>query len=68
LTAQNLGLAVQPLSQCLEEYPAMKPAYKEFYKNYAASGETLQMLARIGQPAQAAPHSMRQDVMSFIAK
>ena len=66
LTAQNSGLVMQPLSQCLEEYPEMKECYMEIYQDFANRGETIQMLARIGKPTLAAPRSMRRQVMDLI--
>ncbi|WP_324293175.1 Acg family FMN-binding oxidoreductase [Lacrimispora defluvii] len=66
LTGHTMGLAMQPLSQVLEEYPEMKQPYDNFRKDYACQGQTIQMLVRIGKPETAAPNSMRRDVMSFI--
>jgi hypothetical protein len=68
LTAHSLGLAMQPLSQVLEEYPEMKDQYSEVHKEFAFPGETLQMLFRIGKPTKEIPKSMRRDVMDIIAK
>ncbi|WP_100486393.1 Acg family FMN-binding oxidoreductase [Sporolactobacillus pectinivorans] len=66
LVAHTLGLAVQPLSQVLEEYPEMKGPYTGIRRDYAANGSTIQMLVRIGQPEKQVPLSMRRDVMDLI--
>ena len=66
LTGHTMGLAMQPLSQVLEEYPEMKQPYDNFRNDYAGQGQTVQMLLRIGKPETVAPNSMRRDVMSFI--
>jgi hypothetical protein len=66
LTGHTMGLAMQPLSQVLEEYPEMKHPYDNFRNDYAGQGQTIQMLLRIGKPESSAPNSMRRDVMSFI--
>lgn len=66
LQAHALGLAVQPLSQALEEYPEMKPVYKGIHRDYAPDSSTIQMLLRIGQPEKKAPLSMRRDLTDFI--
>lgn len=66
LTAARLGLAVQPLSQALEEYPEMKGPYDGIHRDYAPQGGTIQMLVRLGVPTQKVPQSMRRDVMDLI--
>lgn len=66
LTASSLGLAVQPVSQALEEYPEMRKQYTDIHRRYAANGQTIQMLVRIGTPTQSVPQSMRRDVMDLI--
>jgi hypothetical protein len=48
LAATGLGLAVQPVSQALQEFPEMAAHYAMAYKMLAAPGETLQMLGRLG--------------------
>jgi hypothetical protein len=67
LTGHTLGLAMQPLSQVLEEYPEMKTLYDKFKQTYAPQNGTVQMLFRVGKPVISAPLSMRQDVKSLIA-
>jgi hypothetical protein len=66
LRGHTLGLAMQPLSQVLEEYPQMRQPYDNFRNHYASQGQTVQMLFRIGKPEASASNSMRRDVMSFI--
>jgi hypothetical protein len=68
LTAQTMGFAVQPLSQALEEYPEMKTLYDKIHAQYAAPGQTIQMLARLGKPVQQVSPGMRRDVMELIVK
>lgn len=48
LAATGLGLAVHPVSQALQEYPAMATHYREAHALLAPEGHTLQMLARLG--------------------
>ncbi|MEM7377041.1 MAG: twin-arginine translocation pathway signal protein, partial [Pseudomonadota bacterium] len=58
LAATGQGLAMQPLSQALQEYPEMAAEYAEAHTALGASdGETVQMWARIGyaKPADQAP-------------
>lgn len=67
LTGHTLGLAMQPLSQALEEYSEMKPLYDKLKQTYAPQNGTVQMLFRVGRPEISAPLSMRRDVQSLIA-
>ncbi len=66
LTAEQQGLAMQPLSQALEEYPEMNELYRGIHRDYAAGGETIQMLVRLGRPTKEVPRSMRRDVTELI--
>lgn len=66
LKGHTLGLAMQPLSQVLEEYPEMENPYTEFKKAYAPDGNTIQMLFRVGAATKSVPLSMRRDVQSLI--
>jgi len=68
LEAHTLGLAVQPLSQAIEEYPEMKNVYDNIHKDMAEEDETILMLFRIGKPVSEVTRSMRMDVNSFIEK
>ncbi len=65
LTAHSMGLAMQPPSQVLEEYPEMKEQYNQI-KNEYAGDKTIQILFRIGFPSQEASKSMRQDVKNLM--
>lgn len=66
LTGHTLGLAMQPLSQVLEEYPEMQTPYTAFKQQYAPSSGTVQMLFRVGTPTKTTPLSMRRDVQSLL--
>ena len=65
LNAHSMGLAMQPPSQVLEEYPEMKEQYNQI-KNEYAGDKTIQILFRIGFPSQEAAKSMRQDVKDLM--
>lgn len=67
LQAHRLGLAMQPLSQVLEEYPEMAEPYRAIHKDYASGGGTIQMLVRLGRAEKEAPLSMRRDVSELLA-
>jgi hypothetical protein len=68
LKATELGLAMQPVSQSLQEYPEMKPHLNSLRQQLQLSEKaTVQMLARIGyaQPTQAAPRwPVRRHIIS----
>ena len=55
LAATLEGLAVQPLSQALQEYPEMAGHYREVHARLAPDGGTVQMLARLGHAAPVPP-------------
>lgn len=57
LAANASGLALQPLSQALQEFPEMAGSYRDAHAMLAAPGETVQMLARLGytDPVPPAP-------------
>jgi hypothetical protein len=67
LRARSLGLVVQPLSQILEEYPAMSTEYRAVHSGFAADGHTIQMLLRVGQPTVEFPPTMRRAVEDILA-
>ena len=48
LAATAEGLAMQPVSQALQEYPEMAALYEEVHGLLAKPGETVQMLGRLG--------------------
>lgn len=66
LSAHQLGLVMQPLSQVLEEYPEMAEQYGSIHGEYAPEGGTIQMLVRLGQPTKDTPLTMRRDVMDLV--
>jgi hypothetical protein len=55
LAATGAGVAFQPLSQALQEYPEMAALYADLHAKLAPEGGTVQMLARIGYGPQTAP-------------
>ena len=56
LRVTGLGLSMQPMSQALQEYPAMQPYYDEVHSMLTdGSGKRVQMLARLGYAAKIAP-------------
>ncbi|SDW79502.1 Acg family FMN-binding oxidoreductase [Roseicitreum antarcticum] len=48
LTATARGLSMQPVSQCLQEFPEMAGPYARAHALLAPGGETVQMLGRLG--------------------
>ncbi len=68
LKAHQMGYAMQPLSQALEEYHEMKAPYDAIHRAYAPNGGTIQMLVRIGKPTKGVLLSMRRDVTDLIRK
>ncbi len=65
LAAAAAGLAFQPLSQALQEFPEMKRLHDEVHRRIAPGGGTVQMLARIGYCADVIPPSPRWPLSSF---
>jgi len=60
LLATRAGLAMQPWSQCLQEYPAMEPVFRDVHGALgAAPPERVQMLVRLGH-ADAVPPAPRR--------
>lgn len=55
LAATAAGVAFQPLSQALQEYPEMAALYRDVHARLAPQGGTVQMLARIGHGPEVAP-------------
>lgn len=55
LASTAAGVAMQPLSQCLQEYPEMAALYRRTHELLAPAGGTVQMLARLGHAAPVAP-------------
>lgn len=54
LTATANGIATQPLSQALQEYPEMQRKFTQLHKFLNAEGKVVQMFARIGYAAPVA--------------
>ncbi|MCR9137607.1 MAG: twin-arginine translocation pathway signal protein [Alphaproteobacteria bacterium] len=48
LMTTSLGLALQPVSQALQEFPEMAEHYATAHRMLAKDGETVQMLGRLG--------------------
>lgn len=59
LTATAQGLALHPVSQCLQEFPEMAPARARAQALLGAPGETVQMLGRLGYGPAALPPTPR---------
>lgn len=58
LKITELGLALHPVSQALQEYPEMSERYQQAHEMLASPGETVQMLGRLGY-GPATPRSPR---------
>jgi hypothetical protein len=67
LAATAQGLALQPLSQALQEYPEQRQAYADIHALVGAArpGQTVQMWARVGY-APAVPPAPRRRLQDFI--
>jgi len=66
LQTSAMGLAQHPMSQVLQEYPAMLPLQADFKKAFAIEeNDTIQMLFRLGHAAPTM-HSPRRLVSAFI--
>jgi hypothetical protein len=67
LAATSHGLAMQPISQALQEYPEQKDLYGAVHQltGAAATGSTLQMWARVGY-APAVPASPRRRLSDIV--
>lgn len=55
LAATGAGLALHPVSQCLQEYPEMATQHARAHELLASPGETVQMLGRLGYGPQVPP-------------
>lgn len=55
LAATAQGLSTQPVSQTLQEYPEMTTLYQRIHNKLAESGETVQMLGRLGHGPETHP-------------
>ncbi len=65
LTATQLGLAMHPMSQILQEYDEMSKLQKNFKEVIGSDDRIPQMLFRIGR-ADAAPHSPRRVITDYL--
>ena len=66
LKATELGLAMQPLSQALEEYPEMLPLLAEHKRAVGLpESNTVQMFFRLGHaaPVEPAPRRALDDII-----
>ncbi len=59
LAATAQGLAMQPLSQALQEYPEQSAPYADIHRLCASPGHTLQMWARVGYAPAIGPAPRR---------
>jgi hypothetical protein len=59
LAATAHGLAMQPLSQALQEYPEQAGPYARIHELLAPSGHTVQMWARLGHGPEVGPSPRR---------
>jgi hypothetical protein len=55
LAATGLGLSLHPVSQALQEFPAMRPLYAALHAALAPEGGRVQMLGRLGYAPPAPP-------------
>ena len=55
LTATGLGLSLHPVSQALQEFAEMEPHYRQIHREFADSGQTIQMLGRLGYGPEVSP-------------
>jgi len=55
LLCTRQGLALHPVSQCLQEYPEMSEHYSTAHRLMAQTGETVQMLGRLGYASPVPP-------------
>jgi hypothetical protein len=55
LAATAAGLALQPLSQALQEFPEMAALYTQIHQKLAPQGGVVQMLGRIGYGVETDP-------------
>lgn len=55
LKTTELGLALHPVSQALQEYPEMTAIYEKAHQMLAPQGDTVQMLGRLGYGPKGGP-------------
>ena len=64
LAATGMGLGIHPMSQCLQEFAAMRGPFEDAHRMFGAgNGARVQMLARVGYvPGPASPPTPRWPV------
>ena len=65
LKANEIGLAIQPMSQSLQEFPEMAAHHRRIHQEVAApAGHTLQTLSRLGhaEPVPPTPRRAPRDL------
>lgn len=67
LAANANDVAFHPLSQALQEFPAMAAHYKDVHELLNAEGQTIQMLSRLGIAKAPAP-APREPLMSKLVE
>lgn len=60
LEATALGLAMQPWSQCLQEYATMAPSLRAVHAEVAPDGGRVQMFVRVGYPTAPAARAPKR--------
>ena len=72
LKATEIGLGVHPMSQALQEFAEMKPFYEKAHQlllgkpaPQTPSGDTVQMLCRLGYTVDAVPATPRRQIEKF---
>lgn len=66
LRATELGLAIHPWSQALQEYPEMTDLKDEMTRVTNSGGATLQMLVRVGYPTETPPPAPRRGLAEHL--
>lgn len=66
LKATELGLAIHPWSQALQEYPEMAGLKDEMTRVTNTSGATLQMFVRVGYPTETPPPAPRRGLAEHV--
>lgn len=73
LAGAQLGLGVHPMSQSLQEFPEMRPHYEQVHRLLLgraaprdASEPTVQMLCRLGYPAETVEPTPRRPLGAFL--
>lgn len=69
LQASAAGLDMHPLSQALQEFAEVRPQYEAMHRllGFDPAQTTIQMLARVGYGASAAPATPRRDLAQLVS-